>query len=224
MSRMRMLLLRVALSAIVLIAASALTARVSLADSVTLNASADAYFIPGNATNFGALPTILVGSGASLGLVQFDLSSLSGVPAASVTSATFSLWVTTVNTAGTVNVDTVSEATPWTELTVNGLTGVSPQSPVATAVSVSTTGLYITVDATSAVQAWLTTPPSNDGFLVSANGSTNVAFASRQNTTVNEPPILTITSPDIVTTTPEPMSLLLMGSGLLGLAGYLRRK
>lgn len=118
MSRMR--LLRVAFSSIVLIAASALTARVSLADSVTLNASADAYFIPGNATNFGASPTILVGPGASLGLVQFDLSSLSGVPAASVTSATFSLWVTTVNTAGTVNVDTVSEATPWTELTVNG--------------------------------------------------------------------------------------------------------
>ena len=41
-----------------------------------LTPSQDAYYVPGNATNFGAAVSVTVGSSGSVGLVQFDLGAL----------------------------------------------------------------------------------------------------------------------------------------------------
>src|SRR5271157_2880343 len=92
----------------------------------TLTPSQDAYYVPGNAVNFGAAPTVTVGSSGSVGLVQFDLSALpAGTTAAQVQKATLTLFIDKVNQAGTVNVDLA--AGNWLELTVSGTTGFPAQ-------------------------------------------------------------------------------------------------
>ena len=97
-----------------------------------------------------------------------------------------------VNSAGTINVDTVSASTPWGELTVTGNSGISAGSAVATAVPVATVDTFIAMDATAAVQGWITTPGSNNGFMILANGTTSVQFDSKENTTTSHPATLTI--------------------------------
>lgn len=115
-----------------------------------LTPSQDAYYVPGSATNFGSASTVTVGSSSSVGLVQFDLTALPvGTTASQVQSAKLTLFLDHVNSAGTINIDTVSPSTSWAELTVNGVTSVpSAGSTVATAVAVSTVYTFITVDAT----------------------------------------------------------------------------
>src|SRR3984885_6230888 len=132
----------------------------------TLDPSQDAYFVPGNGSNFGTATTITVGSSSSVGLVQFDLSQLPpGVTSAQIQKATLTLFLDHVNSAGTINIDTVSSSTPWGELTVTGNSGISAGSAVATSVPVATTNTFVAVDATAAVQGWITTPSSNNGFM-----------------------------------------------------------
>src|SRR5580698_1518440 len=159
----------------------------------TLSPSQDAYYVPGNASNFGTATTITVGSSASIGLVQFDLTQLpAGLTAAQIQKATLTLFLDHVNSAGTINIDVVSSATPWGELTVTGDSGISAGNAVATTAPVATADTFMAVDATAAVQGWITTPSSNNGFMILANGSTNVQFDSKENTTTSHPAILTI--------------------------------
>ncbi len=158
-----------------------------------LTPSQDAYVVSGNASNFGGLATITVGSSNAFGLVQFDLTQLpAGVTAAQVQKATFTIFLDHINTGGTVNIDTVSSSTPWTESGVNGNTVLGPQNAVATSVSSATANTYITVDATSAVQGWIASPTTNNGFLILANGATSVQFDSKENTATSHPPTLTV--------------------------------
>jgi hypothetical protein len=159
----------------------------------TLAPSQDAFFVPANGTNFGTATTITVGSSSSVGLVQFDLTQLpGGVTAAQIQKATLTLFLDHVNAAGTINIDTVSASTPWGELTVTGNTGISAGSAVTTGVGVSTADTFLPVDATAAVQGWITTPGSNNGFMLLANGSTSVQFDSKENTSTSHPATLTI--------------------------------
>jgi hypothetical protein len=159
-----------------------------------LNPSGDAYVVPANNTNFGAPPTVTIGSANSYGLVQFDLTQLpAGVTASQVQKATLTIFVGHINSAGTFNLDTVSNSTPWSESTVNGNTVIGPQTSVAVAVPVFTSSTFISVDATAAVQGWLNSPTSNNGFLFIANGSTSFQFDSKESTTTSHPATLTIT-------------------------------
>jgi hypothetical protein len=159
-----------------------------------LNPSGDAYVVPGNSTNFGAVPTVTVGSSNSYGLLQFDLSQLpGGVTGSQVQKATLTIFIDRIISAGTFNLDTVSTSTPWTESTVNGNTVIGPQTSVATLVPVNTAGTFVTVDATGAVQGWLNGTYVNNGFLVIANGSTSFQFDAKENTATSHPPTLTIT-------------------------------
>lgn len=158
----------------------------------TLAPSQDAYYVPGSATNYGTATTITVGSSGSVGLVQFDLTQLpSGVTSAQVQKATLTLFVDHVGVGGSINIDTVSSATPWTELGVNGLSGISPGNAVATAVPVSTPLTYITVDATAAVVGWLS-GTANNGFMLIGNSTTSVQFDSKENLNTSHPAVLTI--------------------------------
>ena len=129
-------------------------------------------------------------------LVQFDLSHLpAGTTAANIAKATLIVFVTKLGSAGTVNFDTVSASTPWSEFTVNGNSGISAGSVVATSVAINTTDAYIAIDATAAVQGWVATPGSNNGFIITPNtvSGVNVSFDSKESTTTSHPAVLSIT-------------------------------
>jgi hypothetical protein len=51
---------------------------------------------------------------------------------------------------------------------------------------------FIAMDATAAVQGWISTSGSNNGFMILANTGTSVQFASKENTTTSHPATLTI--------------------------------
>jgi hypothetical protein len=159
----------------------------------TLAPLQDTYYVPGNGSNFGTATTITVGSSGSIGLVQFDLTQLpAGLTAGQIQKATLTLFLDHVNSGGSINIDTVSASTPWGELTVNGNSGISPGNAVNTSVTTNTADAFIALDATAAVQAWITTPSSNNGFMIQANATTSVQFDSKENTTTSHPAILTI--------------------------------
>jgi collagen type VII alpha len=157
----------------------------------------DSYVVPGSATNYGSATTLNVGGASNdQALVQFDLSQLPvGTTAGSIAKATLIVFVTKLGNTGTVNFDTVSAATPWTELGVNGNSGITAGSVVATSVSINAADDYIAVDATAAVQGWVTTPSSNNGFMITPNTGTgvNVSFDSKESTTTSHPAVLVIT-------------------------------
>jgi hypothetical protein len=159
----------------------------------TLAPSQDAYVVPGNGSNFGTATTITAGSSGSVGLVQFDLTQLpAGLTVAQIQHATLTLFLDHVNAGGSVNIDTVSASTPWSELTVTGNSGISPGIAVNTSAPANTADTFISVDATSAVQGWITTPSSNNGFMIQANTGTSVQFDSKENTSTSHPATLTI--------------------------------
>src|ERR1700735_3783835 len=159
----------------------------------TLAPSQDAYFVQGNGSNFGAATTITVGSSSAFGLVQFDLTQLpAGLTAAQIQKATLTLFLDHVNSGGSINIDTVSACTPWGELTVTGNSGISPGIAVNTSVMTNTAGTFIGLDATPAVQSWITTPSSNNGFMIQANTGTSVQFDSKEITSTSHPATLTI--------------------------------
>src|SRR5580693_10376845 len=129
----------------------------------TLAPTQDVYYVPGNGSNFGTATSITVGSSTSVGLVQFDLTQLpAGVTSGQIQKAALTLFLDHINSAGTINIDTVSASTPWGELTVTGMSGISAGSAVATGVPVATADTFIAMDATAAVQGWITTPSSNN--------------------------------------------------------------
>src|ERR1700683_994911 len=133
----------------------------------TLAPSQDVYYVPGNGSNFGTATTITVGSSGSIGMVQFDLTQLpAGLAAGQIQKATFTLFLGHVNSGGSINIDTVSASTPWGELTVNGNSGISPGVAVNTSVMTNTADTFIALDATYAVQGWIASPGTNNGFMI----------------------------------------------------------
>jgi hypothetical protein len=157
--------------------------------------SQDSYVVPGNATNFGTATSITVGSSGSQGLVQFDLSQLpAGLTSAQVQKATLTLFVNHVGVSGTVNIYIANGA--WTETGVNGNNSPVPGATVASSVSISSADEFISVDATAAVQGWVTTPTSNSGFIIVANGGTSVQFDSKESTNTSHEAALSITLVD----------------------------
>jgi hypothetical protein len=102
------------------------------------------------------------------------------------------LFLDHVNAGGSINIDTVSASTPWGELTVSGNSGISPGIAVNTSVMTNTADTFIALDATAAVQGWIATPGSNNGFMIQANAATSVQFDSKENTSTSHPATLTI--------------------------------
>jgi hypothetical protein len=153
----------------------------------------DAYINPGVAGSYGALPVIDIGGATnSEGLLQFDLSKLApGTTGASVSSATLRIFVDKVNTAGAIDIYAASAA--WSEGTVNGVTAPvpAPGIPLQTGIAVSTADLFIAVDATSQVIAWLNGSPNN-GLIITGEGSTSVVLDSKENQSTSHPATLEI--------------------------------
>lgn len=169
-----------------LIAAAVLIPRLVFAQIVPL--AQDAYIVPGNASNFGAAATINVGgAGSNQGLLQFDLSQL---PAGTVSKAILILYVNRVNSAGTVNVSVANGS--WTEAIVTGTSGPSVGAAAASSVPVTAGGQYVAMDVTTAVQNWVTSPATNNGFIITPNAAVSVLFDSKESTTSSHSPMLTV--------------------------------
>ncbi len=163
-----------------------------LASAQSVPLTDDAHFVPGSSVNFGAAANLSVGSPSVYkGLVRFDLSALP--PSITVTRAILVLYARTVTTGGTINFSKANGS--WNESTVNGTTSTPVAGgAVASGVAVpAISGGYMAVDVTGAVNDWIATPTSNNGFILEpADGNVNVVFDSKENTATSHPPYLSI--------------------------------
>jgi hypothetical protein len=143
-------------------------------------------------TNFGSLSNLYVGNG-NTALVQFDVTALpSTITASQVAKATLLLYVNRVNSAGGVDIFPVTGA--WAELTVTSSTAPTLGTVLVT-VPVTQANGYISVDVTSLVQSWVTTPSSNNGIAIAASSTaqgTFVVFDSKENLETGHQPRLDI--------------------------------
>ena len=100
--------------------------------------SDDSYTLTGSPTvNFGAKTTLLVESAGATTFVRFDLSGIpSTVTGAMVAKATLKIYVGTVTTAGSFNVDLVTST--WAENTITANNAPTLGSAIASAVPVTT--------------------------------------------------------------------------------------
>ncbi|QHS51740.1 DNRLRE domain-containing protein [Edaphobacter sp. 12200R-103] len=127
--------------------------------------------------NLGYMSNLYVGNG-NTAYLQFDLSSLpAGITSTQISRATLTLFVNRVFTPGSLTLAPVTGA--WSEYGITAAT--APGAGAATATTpVSAAGQYITVDVTSLVQGWITTPASNYGVALASSGA-NVLLDSKEN-------------------------------------------
>ncbi len=155
---------------------------------------ADAYTNTASPTsNFGSAGTLNVVSASETAYVQFDLSAVpTGYTGANIAKASLKLYVNSVGTAGSFNIDYVNGA--WTEKTITANLSPALGTTIASSVSLtkSQVGDYIVIDITSAVEAWLNGTQANDGIALVANSPLNCSFTSKENTGTSHPPELDI--------------------------------
>jgi hypothetical protein len=147
----------------------------------------DAYINAGDSNPYGALQAVNIGGAPnSQGLLLFDLTKLpAGVTGNSVTSARLRFFIGRVTTPGGINIAAANAV--WSESTVNGVTQPvpGPGAPVQNGIAITTASVYITVDVTNQVKAWLNGSP-NDGFILTANpGATDIALDSKESATTS---------------------------------------
>src|ERR1039457_1723294 len=160
--------------------------------------SDDSYTLTSTPTaNFGAKTTLEVESAGATTFVRFDLSGIPPtVTGAMVAKATLKIYVSTVTTAGSFNVDLVTSS--WSESTITANNSPTLGSAIASAIPVTTAdkNQYVLVDVTTAVVDWLN-GTANDGLAIVPDGTVSFALNSKKTTTTSHPPEL-----DIVLTGP----------------------
>jgi hypothetical protein len=141
-------------------------------------------------TNYGAKTLLDVDGATQTTYIQFNLASIPAT--ASVSQATLKLYVNSVVTAGSFNVDYVNGA--WSEGTIDSSNAPPLGAAIASNVSVTTAdkNQYILVNVTSAVQAWLNGSEANNGLALVANSKFNATFDSKESTTTSHPAELDI--------------------------------
>jgi len=166
-------------------------------------------------TNYGTKNTLLVESAGATTFVRFDLSSIPpSVTGSMVAKATLKIYIGTVTTAGSFNVDMVTSS--WTESTVTANNSPTLGSAIASAVPVTKEdkNQYVLVDVTAATVDWLN-GTTNDGIAIVPDGAVSFALNSKETTTTSHPAEL-----DIVLTGPAgppgPISGVTAGAGLAG--------
>src|ERR1017187_4226692 len=153
--------------------------------------SADAYTNTAAAsTNYGANVLLYVDGATETTYIQFNLAS---IPAsASVSEATLKLYVNSVTTAGTFNVDYITGAWAESKITANLHPALGAAITTSGTLTTASKNQYILINVTSAVQAWLKGSQANDGLALVANSTFNASFDSKENTTTSHPPELDI--------------------------------
>jgi hypothetical protein len=172
----------------VILGAAVLTQGAAWAQSVPL--IGDAFFSGTAASGIG--PTLNVG-GPTLftGLIQFDLTRLpAGTTASSVSKATLRLFVSRVGAAGSINVYNALGA--WNELTVNSGNAPSAGTLLGGPIPVPAPNTYISVDVTFQVQSWITSPVTNNGFLMQGSGGGFAFIDSKESGSTSHPALLEV--------------------------------
>jgi len=183
-----------AVASALILSATLMVAIGGLPAHAQITPSADAYTTtatPGN--NFGAKPLLDVQSATQNTYIQFDLSSLpAGMPGSSIAKATLKLYVNTVPTAGSFNVNLINGT--WDEKTITANLAPALGTTIAASIPLSASNVkdYIIIDVTLAVQAWLNRTQANDGIALVANSPLNATFDSKESTTQSHPPELDI--------------------------------
>ncbi len=151
-----------------------------------LTPSADAYTNTADPTvNFGAKTLLDVQSASQTAYIRFDLSSIPGdYGSADITKATLKLYVNSVTTAGSFNVDYVNGT--WAENTITADLAPALGTTIAASVPLTTAdkNQYILIDVTAAVQAWLS-GTINDGIALVGNSPVNATFDSKESTSTS---------------------------------------
>jgi hypothetical protein len=172
-------------------------------------------------TNYGAATTLDISSAADTSFIRFDLAAVpAGYTGASIAKATLKLYVNTVTTAGSFNVDLVNGT--WTEKTLKYSNEPALGTTIVASVPLATTskGTYVEIDITSAVVGWLNNAQPNDGIALVANSPLVATLDSKENTSASHAPEIDIVYAGIAGVTTASGSGLTGGgtSGVLNLA------
>jgi len=144
-------------------------------------------------TNYGGAITLSVVSPSQTTYITFDLSSIpSGYTGANVSKASLKLFVNTVTTAGSFNVDYVNGT--WAEKTINANNAPPPGATIAASVPLSKSQAldYVVIDVTTAVVEWLNGSEPNYGIALVANSPLAATFDSKESKTQSHPPELDV--------------------------------
>jgi trimeric autotransporter adhesin len=141
-------------------------------------------------TNYGAQKTLNVDAAKEITYIQFNLASIP--TGASISQATLKLYVNSVTTAGSFNVDYVNGT--WAEETIDASNAPALGATIASNVAITTAdkNQYILINITAAVQAWLNGSETNNGLALVANSTFSATFDSKESTTTSHPAELDI--------------------------------
>src|SRR5580698_3301057 len=144
----------------------------------------------GPTTNYGTQTLLYVDGAQAITYIQFDLASIPTT--ASISQATLKLYVNSVTTPGSFNVDYVNGA--WTEgkIDANNAPGLGAAIASGVAITTADKNQYILINVTSAAQAWLGGSEANNGIALVANSTFNATFDSKESTSTSHPAELDI--------------------------------
>src|SRR5208337_1060075 len=189
-----------------------LTIVFALSAFAQITPSDDAYVNSAAPTaNYGAVTTLNLSSAADTGFIRFDLTAVpAGYAGSSVAKATLKLYVNSVTTAGSFNVDYVTGT--WSEQTIKYNLQPAIGTTIAASVPLTTAskGKYVEIDLTAAMVEWLNGTQANDGIALVANSPLVATFDSKENTAASHPPELDLVYAGIAGVTTG------SGSGLTG--------
>lgn len=167
---------------------------VSTGSAVVIPSSDDATTTTGDKTPAPSAVTVQVG-GKNRGWVQFDLGQLpAGTTGAQVAKAIFRLYPSVLTKDSAFTVSLANGA--WTEglLVDSNAPVVGPPELVAVPLPKVAKGSFVNLEVTAIVQAWLNTPGSNHGFVLSGYATSPViGFDSKENAAAGHYPQLDIT-------------------------------
>ena len=160
-------------------------------DAVVIQGAPNAPF------NFGANGTIQINGTVNalrhsyLRFAPISYYLPAGTRADDISQALLHLYVTTVTTAGQMNVSLVAASPVWTEGKANGAVSGTDicwsNKPAATGTPIVTPTIaaaqvneFVTIDVTTWVKDWLTTPANNTGLVLTPVGTTTVVFYSKE--------------------------------------------
>src|SRR5271157_3744123 len=171
-----------------------LTIVFALSAFAQITPSDDAYVNSAAPTaNYGAVTTLNLSSAADTGFIRFDLTAVpAGYAGSSVAKATLKLYVNSVTTAGSFNVDYVTGT--WSEQTIKYNLQPAIGTTIAASVPLTTAskGTYVEIDITPAMVDWLNGTAANDGIALVANSPLVATFDSKENTAASHPPEIDI--------------------------------
>lgn len=141
------------------------------------------------AVNFGNSPFLEIGP-TEQALIKFDLGSLpAGTGAAASSRINLVLWVNRIGTAGSIQISEAGGS--WTEAAVTYNSKPAAGTTIGST-STSNSGQFVYIDVTASFQRWIATPSSNQGFLLTGIGATDIFLDSKESVTTSHQPSLQI--------------------------------